>query len=58
MGPIAREFHASATSGTLQPPPRPSMSETLREAFALNSSTAAAPGHVRTAYARLAALGL
>ncbi|MFM5907108.1 MAG: transglycosylase SLT domain-containing protein [Novosphingobium sp.] len=62
MGPLAREFHAAAPGfaapGALQPPPRPSMSETLRDAFALNTTAAAAPGHVRTAYARLAALGL
>ncbi|PLK27658.1 transglycosylase SLT domain-containing protein [Novosphingobium sp. TH158] len=55
MGPIAREFHAAA------PPTqeRPSMAETLRQAFALGTQAgSAAPGHVRTAYARLSAMGL
>ena len=55
MGPIAREFHAAA------PPAqeRPSMAETLRQAFALGTQAgSAAPGHVRTAYARLSAMGL
>lgn len=54
-GPIAQEFHQTA------PPPntRPSMADTLREAFALGTPAgSAAPGHVRTAYARLTALGL
>lgn len=56
MGPIAREFYRAESP---QPSARPSMSETLRDAFALGTPAgSAAPGHVRTAYARLAAMGL
>ncbi|MCW1404139.1 lytic transglycosylase domain-containing protein [Novosphingobium sp. MW5] len=60
LGPVAREFHAAAASAAPLPQQaRPSMAETLRDAFALNSSAgASAPGHVRTAYARLSAMGL
>ncbi len=58
-GPIAREFHAQAAAAPLPSAARPSMAETLRDAFALNTSAgASAPGHVRTAYARLVAMGL
>ncbi|WP_310535471.1 transglycosylase SLT domain-containing protein [Novosphingobium sp.] len=59
FGPIAREFHAQAAAAPLPAAARPSMAETLRDAFALNTSAgASAPGHVRTAYARLVAMGL
>lgn len=57
-GPIAQAFHAAAQS--LPAPelaPRTSMADTLRQTFALDSKANAAPGHVRSAYARLAALG-
>ena len=58
-GPIAREFHAQAAAAPLPSAARPSMAETLRDAFALNTSAgASAPGHVRTAYARLSAMGI
>lgn len=58
-GPIAREFHAQAAAAPLPSAARPSMAETLRDAFALNTSAGASvPGHVRTAYARLSAMGL
>jgi hypothetical protein len=57
-GPVAREFHAMAAA----PPstaPRASMAETLRQAFALGGGAdGAVPAHVRSAYGRLAALGL
>jgi len=56
-GPVAREFHALATGPTAAP--RQSMAETLREAFALGGANdGAVPAHVRSAYGRLAALGL
>lgn len=60
QGPIAREFHAqAAVAAPLPSQARPSMAETLRDAFALASPAgASAPGHVRTAYARLSAMGL
>lgn len=59
-GPVAREFHAqAAVAAPLPSQARPSMAETLRDAFALASPAgASAPGHVRTAYARLSAMGL
>ena len=57
-GPVARAFHAVAAPAAAAPA-RPSMAETLREAFALGSgSDGAVPAHVRSAYGRLAALGL
>ncbi|MFM6931336.1 MAG: lytic transglycosylase domain-containing protein [Novosphingobium sp.] len=57
-GPIAREFHAQAAS-PLPSMPRPSMADTLRDAFALNTPAGGSiPGHVRSAYARLSAMGL
>jgi len=56
-GPVAREFHA--VSADPQAPPRQSMAETLRQAFALGGSNdAAVPANVRSVYGRLAALGL
>lgn len=63
-GPVAREFHAMAGftaqgAAPQAPPPRQSMAETLRQAFALGGGNdAAVPAHVRSAYGRLAALGL
>ena len=61
-GPVAREFHAVAgAQGAAMPDaaPRQSMAETLRQAFALGGSNdAAVPVNVRSAYGRLAALGL
>lgn len=63
-GPIAQAFHSAAQSSVTQaappvtPPSQRSMAETLRQTFALGSPEAASlPAHVRTAYARLAALG-
>ena len=63
-GPIAQAFHSAAQSApgnaapVLTPPPQQSMAETLRQTFALGTPEAASlPAHVRTAYARLAALG-
>lgn len=56
-GPVAREFQAAAAAPGA--PPRPSMAETLRQAFALGGAgDGAVPAHVRSAYGRLAALGL
>ncbi|MEP7222787.1 MAG: transglycosylase SLT domain-containing protein [Novosphingobium sp.] len=55
-GPLAREFHASATAAPAAP--MPSMAETLSQTFSLASPGAVVPDHVRTAYARLSALGL
>lgn len=49
-------FPASPAPARIAPAARPSMAETLRSAFAATS--AEAPAHVRTAYARLEALGL
>ncbi|MFC3175381.1 lytic transglycosylase domain-containing protein [Novosphingobium bradum] len=58
-GPVAREFHALAGSAVTPAPARPSMAETLRQAFALGGGQdGAVPAHVRSAYGRLAALGL
>lgn len=58
-GPIARAFYSAAAA---QPSPQAapsSMAETLRQTFALGSPAASAvPDHVRSAYARLSALGL
>jgi len=53
-GPIAQEFAAAQgqASGTS------SMAETLSATFGLASSDGAVPGFVRTAYGRMAALGL
>lgn len=57
-GPVAREFHAMAAAPAASVP-RASMAETLRQAFALGSGAdGAVPAHVRSAYGRLAALGL
>lgn len=56
-GPVAREFQA--LSAAPDAPPRQSMAETLRQAFALGGpGEGAVPAHVRNAYGRLAALGL
>lgn len=56
-GPMAREFQSVAAAPDA--PPRQSMAETLRQAFALGSpGDGAVPAHVRNAYGRLAALGL
>ena len=59
-GPIEQAFHAAAASAPTAAPaaPMPSMAETLNQAFSLGSPGAAVPDHVRTAYARLSALGL
>lgn len=54
MGPLAREFHAAATSGQSA---RPSMAETLAATFGAGSG-AAMPSHVRAAYGKLRAFGL
>ncbi len=56
-GPIAQAFHA-ARAAAPQSPARASMADTLRASFALDANPAAAPAHVRGAYARLTALGL
>jgi len=56
-GPVAREFQSVAAAPGA--PPRQSMAETLRQAFALGGpGDGAVPAHVRNAYGRLAALGL
>lgn len=52
-GPLAREFHAAEPADA---PPARSMSETLASAF--GGSNAAAPAHVRAAYAKLSRMGL
>ena len=50
-GPIAQEFAANA-------PPRQSMAQVLQQTFAIGTPAASAlPDHIRTAYARLSALG-
>jgi hypothetical protein len=54
LGPIAQEFHAGR-GGAPQLASR-SMAETLQGAF--GSGAAAAPSHVREAYAKLARFGL
>ncbi|MEO5599004.1 MAG: lytic transglycosylase domain-containing protein [Novosphingobium sp.] len=54
-GPLAREFHNSAATPVA---PMQSMAETLNQTFSLGSPGTAVPDHVRTAYARLSALGL
>ena len=60
MGPIAREFHSGFTPATpAAPAPQVatrSMAETLRGTF--GASSAALPGHVRDAYAKLARFNL
>lgn len=53
-GPVSQEFHGGQT-GFSAPVPR-SMADTLRSAF--GGAETATPGHVRTAYAKLARLGL
>ena len=56
-GPVAREFQSLAAAPDA--PPRQSMAETLRQAFALGGpGEGAVPANVRNAYGRLAALGL
>ncbi|MBA3053413.1 MAG: lytic transglycosylase domain-containing protein [Sphingomonadales bacterium] len=56
-GPVAQAFHAAAVSAEV--PAAPSMAETLRQTFGLGGSAdGAVSPHVRTAYGRLAALGL
>lgn len=57
-GPVARAFHVAAAD---RAEALPSMAETLRSTFNLGSSggnAGGAPDHVRSAYARLSALGL
>ena len=58
-GPVAQAFQAAAAAA----PQNASMAETLRQAFGLSAAgdsagDAAVPQHVRSAYGRLAALGL
>lgn len=59
-GPVAREFHAMAAAAAAPTAAaRPSMAETLRQAFALGGTgDGSVPAHVRAAYGRLSALGL
>lgn len=57
-GPVAQAFHAAAAQAApADSAPVPSMADTLRQTFALDSKSSAAPGHVRLAYARLSQLG-
>ncbi len=63
-GPLARAFHAAAGAATRTQagPTQSSMADTLKQAFGLGggggAADAAVPQHVRSAYGRLAALGL
>ena len=58
-GPLAQAFHATASSRGAGVPAAQSMADTLKQTFGLGgASDAAVPQHVRTAYGRLAALGL
>jgi hypothetical protein len=57
LGPLAREFHESATG--YPAPGRISMVETLRETFAgAGNAPAMLPSNVKTAYSKLKAYGL
>lgn len=59
LGPLAREFHAAAqAAGGGDGPARPSMAETLASTFGLGAGSGGMPGHVRSAYGKLQALGL
>ncbi len=49
---------AGEAPAALAPPPRPSMAETLKTTFALNTGSQSIPAHVRTAYGQLRAFGL
>jgi hypothetical protein len=61
-GPLAQEFHATAQQqqpGMASAPPQQSMAQVLEQAFAIGTPAGSAlPDHVRTAYAKLTALGL
>ena len=59
-GPVARAFQeAQAAAGSGSTGPRPSMAETLRQTFAMGDGAAGnVPANVRSAYNRLAAMGL
>lgn len=60
-GPVAQAFHAAAAQASPLPgAPQASMAQVLEQAFALGSPEASStlPAHVRSAYARLSALGL
>jgi hypothetical protein len=57
--PAAMPPRRLANAALPQAPARPSMSETLRASFGLASAdSAAAPAHVKNAYARLRSFGL
>ena len=65
QGPIAQAFHSAAqqsgqqSAQTASAPAQQSMAQVLEQAFALGTPAGSAmPGHVRSAYAKLSALGL
>ena len=61
QGPIAQAFHAEARSAApaAEAPSQQSMAKVLEQAFAIGTPAATAlPDHVRSAYAKLSALGL
>lgn len=58
-GPVAQSFHATASARAADASGGQSMADTLKQTFGLGGAgEGAVPQHVRTAYGRLAALGL